>query len=154
MHAEAEEHYRMRLRGPWQYRWLRREGSEPQDAGPAAGGEHPWEGRVKLPADWRELFGETAGAVRFRRVFHRPTNLDDYERVYVVFDGVGGEATVRLNDRELGRIGPQADTAEFHITELLRPSNELMVDTAFDPGASEAAPGGLWKTVALEVRAE
>lgn len=143
----------MNLKGPWDYEWLsghtpRSEPSTgtPPGSAPAAGG------RIKLPAEWRSVFGSSAGTVRFRRRFGRPTNLDPDERVDLVFDGVGGAVRVLLNGQPLGLIRDTDAAARFDVTTLLQPRNEVTVDVAFDPSRHPDKPGGLWAAVALEIR--
>lgn len=146
--------HRIRLRGPWEYEWLAPplQPPEQQDRSdtkcPAA------QGRVKMPIDWRSLFGDRVGKVRFRRRFGCPTNLEPHERVFLVFDGIGGEAQVTLNDRPLGAIAAEKDTAEFEVTGLLNWRNQMTVDIDFDPARSPGRPGGLWAAVVLEMRWE
>ncbi|MGH7129010.1 MAG: NRDE family protein, partial [Planctomycetaceae bacterium] len=80
--------HRIHLRGPWDYEWLSTSADSRIAVAPA--------GRMKMPASWRDRFGEAAGTVRFRRRFHRPTNLEPRERVFLVFDGIGGRGSVSL----------------------------------------------------------
>jgi len=108
--------------------------------------------RVVLPASWQTLFGAESGRAEFGRKFNQPTNLESHEHVWVVFDGIRGEATVRINRQPLGQIAPTAATAEFEITRHLVLHNELVVDLSFVPDADPAQPGGLWGPVALEIR--
>jgi len=132
------EPYRIRLRGPWKYEWL-----EPKDRPEGSG-------TVQMPARWEELFGKRAGRVRFQRRFGRPTNLEPSERVFVVFEGVGGNATVWLNGQPLGQLkGPRG---AFDVTELLRPSNQLVVEVEYAPDRWPDTPGGLWGLVLIEIR--
>jgi hypothetical protein len=130
--------HRIRLRGPWECEPLLRYGDN---------AEHPLPPprRMTMPCHWSQggLPGFT-GRVRFRRSFGYPGRLDDYERVWLTFAGVGGEAEAVLNDRPLGRI---ATGSAFEITSLLRQRNELVVEI---DGTAER--GGLWGEVALEVR--
>jgi hypothetical protein len=98
-----------------------------------------------MPCRWRECgLADFTGAVRFTRRFGYPGRIDDYERVWLTFAGVAGQADVCLNGTTLGHIdGP----AEFEITRWLNERNHLQVDV-------EGAGGecGLWGEVALEVR--
>lgn len=129
--------HRIRLRGPWHYEWLGDSKPEPQS------------GRVTLPNEWRELFGETAGRVRFQRTFHCPTNLAEASRVDLVFEGLGGEASVTLNGQELCESASE-NPLRFAITEFLCPTNILQVDVHFQPNKTPQ-PGGLWGLVVLEI---
>ncbi len=133
--------HNIRLRGPWQYEWLSKTSIEPAV------------GRTALPAKWSELFEDQAGLVRFCRKFHRPTNLEPGNVVSLVFEGVSGEATFRLNGQELGTVSATESTEfplRFPITKWLEPSNELQVDLEFDPKQTPT-PGGLWGLVLLEI---
>ena len=132
--------HRMHLKGPWEI--------EIPEGGDLAAVPR----RVKLPASWQELFGDFRGTLRFCRRFHKPTNLDEHERVWLVFDGLGGLARVYVNDQELGTVGPTTPTGEFDITPLLQFTNRLHVDVGFIEPAASTAPGGLWAPVALEIR--
>lgn len=100
---------------------------------------------MTMPCHWSQggLPGFT-GRVRFRRSFGYPGRLDDYERVWLTFAGIGGEAESVLNDRPLGRI---ATGSAFEITSFLRPRNELVIEI---DGTAEQ--GGLWGEIVLEVR--
>jgi hypothetical protein len=133
--------HRMHLKGPWQYRLL----DSDANANPTAA-----KGRIKLPAAWQDCFADYRGSVRYERHFNCPTNLDPHERVYVVFEEIGGEATIRLNETLLGNAGGGPGPFEFEIKSLLQPRNLLVVDVAFHGGNER--PGGLWAPVALEIR--
>jgi hypothetical protein len=130
--------HRIRLRGPWECEPLRRRGADAEQPLPPPC-------RLTMPCRWSEggLPGFT-GRMRFRRSFGYPGRIDAHERVWLTFAGLGGAAEVRLNDHFLGSI---AAPAEFEVTPLLRPRNELVVEIE---GTSEQ--GGLWGEVALEVR--
>jgi hypothetical protein len=137
--------HRIHLKGPWHYEPLRRNGPDSDSD------ELPPPGRATMPCTWQQMLGEFRGVVRFVRPFHRPTNLDSDERVFVVFLAVGGQGEVRLDGRPLGRLetrdGPQA----ADITDHLRPDMHLTIDLEFD-SPDAANPGGLWGPVALEIR--
>jgi beta-galactosidase/beta-glucuronidase len=132
--------HRIRLRGPWKFQWL----SDPKP--------DPESGRASLPQEWRELFGTNAGRVRFQRTFHAPTNLEPTSQVNLVFEGIGGDCRVSLNDREFG--GQEGASREsmlrFDITEGLLPSNDLRIEVQFLPNQT-TQPGGLWGMVVLEI---
>lgn len=138
--------YRIHLKGPWSFEWL----SEPLNT-PLANSQNLLAGaRVRMPCDWQSIFGSAAGRVRFSRRFHRPTNLTADDRVKISFDGVGGAATVSMNDHPLGGVQNNTSTVSFDVTELLGPSNMLVVEVSFVP-AEHTAPGGLWGSVAVEI---
>lgn len=127
--------HRIRLRGPWECQPLRRHGE----------GSLPSLCRMAMPCRWSEGgLPDFSGLVRFTRSFGYPGRIDSYERVWLTFAAVGGEAEVRLNGQPLGRLtGP----TEFEVTRLLRPRNELIVEIE-----GTAEQGGLPGEVALEVR--
>lgn len=135
----------MHLKGPWQYQLL---ADSSDDSRPSAGRPEQ-AGRIKLPADWQECFGEFRGRVRYERHFNRPTNLDPEERVYVVFEEIGGQASVQLNETDLGIAGNKPGPFEFEIKDLLQQRNLLCVEVEF---LAENEPGGLWAPVAIEIR--
>ncbi len=103
--------------------------------------------RMTLPCRWADGgLPDFTGRVRFRRRFGYPGQIDDYERVWLICEGVSDQATVRLNGADLGDIrgdGP----FEFDATRLLQPRNELILDV---DGTAER--GGVWGETALEVR--
>jgi hypothetical protein len=105
-----------------------------------------------MPQDWRDIFGETEGLVQFQRTFHSPTNLEPGTQIDLVFEGLGGEARIVLNDHAVTPPDSPADSPlRFEITETLQPSNNLRVEIQFDPEHS-SEPGGLWGMVVLEIR--
>ena len=128
--------HRIRLRGPWECEPLERSG----------GGSVPPRRRVTMPGSWAELgLPGFAGRVRFIRKFGYPGRIDDYERVWLVGDGMEGVAEIRLNDTELS-MAQQAPFA-FEVTALLKQHNRLQVTISADSDR-----GGLWGEVALEIR--
>jgi hypothetical protein len=142
------EAHRIHLRGPWECEPLR--SAEFAESGDPAPSDAV---RVTMPAPWREIHGDRRGRARFRRKFHRPTNLDPDERLFLVFEGVRGRAVVDLDDRRLGEIAGGSPSVEFEVTRLVRPNSELVLDVEYDPALDEATPPTtLWRTVALEIR--
>ncbi len=131
--------HRMHLKGPWEVFAI-------------PGSDQPCEIRtVTMPQSWRTLFGSVAGTARFRRAFHRPTNLDPHETVWIVLTEVGGTGRVWLNDQPCGTFDAlSASPPRFEITHHLKPRNHLIVEVTFDPG-STTAEGGLYGAVALEI---
>lgn len=129
--------HRIHLRGPWNYEWLDDSRHDPKI------------GRVSLPKEWRELFGDVGGHVRFQRTFHCPTNLSETSRVDLVFEGIGGEAVVTLNGHMLGETDSE-NPLRLTITDHLRPTNDLQVELQFQPEKTPR-PGGLWGLVVLEI---
>jgi hypothetical protein len=88
---------------------------------------------------------EFRGRIRFRRAFGYPGRIDVSERIWLTFRGVQGQATVALNNHQLGEL---AGSGEFDVTQTLQQRNMLLVDV--DCSAPDC---GLWDEVALEVRA-
>ncbi|MEX0715666.1 MAG: hypothetical protein WD066_03730 [Planctomycetaceae bacterium] len=144
--------HRIRLRGPWKYEWFAARSDPPSLDSPATDPSAVLVGVATMPARWDALFGRRAGRVRFRRVFHRPTNLDPDERVYVVVERLIAGATLELDGHRLGRIAPDEERGEFDITSLVRPNSELSIELAHDPRADDARAGEVWGTVAVEIR--
>ncbi len=142
-------HHRMHLKGPWQYEWVTSLSVSNVvkclDVG---------EGKVIMPASWQSIFGSTSGTVRFFRRFGQPTNLESEERVFIVFDGVGGSARVAVNDHILGTMSDSDRPIGFEVTNLLQASNQLVVELDFDVDRADGAPGGLWAPVAIEIRSD
>ncbi len=130
--------HRIRLRGPWECQPLQRLGER-------AGEPLPSPCRLCMPCRWSEggLAG-FAGRVRLRRAFGYPGRLDDYERAWLTFAGVGGRAEAMLNERSLGRV---VTGSAFDVTNHLKSRNQLIVDL---DGTAET--DGLWGEVALEIR--
>jgi hypothetical protein len=129
--------HRIRLRGPWECEPLRRSGDSTEPLPPPC--------RMTLPCRWSEGgLPHFSGRVRFRRSFGYPGRIDAHERVWLTFAGLSDEAELRLNHQSLGRI---AAAAEFEVTPLLRPRNELVVELE-----GTAEQGGLWGEAALEIR--
>lgn len=137
--------HRIHLKGPWEYHWSPPESANSKDAA---------EGSVNMPRDWHSLFGDRAGTAQFRRPFHRPTNLDSHEQVFIVLTEVRGDGTIFLNDIDVGMIHGIGRPVEFEVTSLLKSFNQLMINLHFDPVSSAGAPGGLFGAVALDIRSQ
>jgi len=131
--------HRINLKGPWDYEWL---------DGPAVPASS--DGRVTMPAEWNALFGPVAGRAVFRRRFHSPTNLEPDDRVWLVFDRVGGRGTVAVNGEVVGKLTSSDQSQRFDMAARLQPFNEAAVELEFDP-ATDANPGGLYAPVAIEI---
>jgi hypothetical protein len=135
--------HRIRLRGPWTCEPLfRMEGD-----GSRSTVDLPAPFRMTMPGRWEEGgLLDFRGGVRLVRRFGYPGRIDDFEHVWLTFEGAAERATASLNGQPLGswEEGP----AEFEVTPLLKPRNLLIVDVE-----SQAPGGGLWGEVALEVRA-
>jgi hypothetical protein len=129
--------HRIRLRGPWECEAVSSDCEKEVAAARAAR-------RVNLPCRWEDL-GDPAGRVRFRRRFGYPGRIDDYERVWLIFEGLCGVKEIRLNGHSLLEREPAQ--SEFAITELLKERNELVVDVE----AGSAVDASLFEA-ALEIR--
>lgn len=109
-----------------------------------------------MPCEWRTLFGDKSGTATFSRRFHRPTNLEPHEQVFLVFDGIGGEGQLRLNDEPLRSVAHSDRPIECEVTNRLLSFNRLEVELQFSPSDTEsdtvAVHGGLYESVALEIR--
>ena len=141
--------HRMHLHGPWQYEWL---SAEPFDS------VVPRTGRVTMPCQWKSLFGDVAGKARFRRRFHKPTNLEQHEQVFIVLEDVTGRVQVSINDSVLGTADNPQKTLDYEITDSLKPFNELSVEIEFDPASTSINEDSnsvtLWEWVAIEIRTQ
>ena len=127
--------HRIRLKGPWEF----------------ASADGSQSGRVTMPAEWDDLFDENVKQATFRRLFHQPTNLDAGDRVFLVFDGVGGNGEFRLNGHSAGELIESDEPQRFDVTELLVPFSELVVE--LHRNSETERPGGLHDVVALEIEA-
>ncbi len=101
--------------------------------------------RMRLREPWHKQ--STPEGIHCRRRFGYPGRIDDYERVWLVFEGVAGPATVSLNGHVLGKNHGQAHSFEFDVTSLLQPRNELSM--VIECVANDER---LWDEVAIEVR--
>jgi len=127
--------HRIRLRGPWEMDVV------------SLGGELSTT-RVTMPARWQEIGLEgQAGVVCFRRRFGLPRHLDDWERVWLVCEGLVGPASWSLNGDKVLPGGDGGDVVEAEITPLLRERNELTVELG--PGDPDQL---VWEELALEIR--
>lgn len=143
--------YRIFLRGPWQCEPLARAERDANGGIAWSTSPLPAPSTVRLPATWKDLFGSFRGRIRFRRRFHRPTNLEPEDRVYLAFDGIGGAAAISTNGCLLGAVPAHGGTAQFDITDVLTNENELLVDLEFTALAGVPDAGGLYAAVALEI---
>ncbi|MFM7148649.1 MAG: hypothetical protein ACKO23_02285 [Gemmataceae bacterium] len=132
--------HRMRLRGPWSYQPLARDGGSLEPLPPP--------GRITMPARWSDVgLRDFHGKVGFHRDFGYPGRIDDWERVWLTIASVAGRAMVRLNETELTSEPFEGDW-QVDITRQLRPRNQLVIEVEGN------ASGGLPGEVALEVRAQ
>lgn len=131
----------IKLKGPWSVTLFTDDRS-----GPEANNR-----TVRLPADWRSLFGETAGRAVFERRFNRPTGLTDGHRVRILFREVAGTLVVRLNDEPLSIEHPNDSASLVEITGRMRPHNQLSVEIECDSNDAPHQPRGLWQPVLLQI---
>lgn len=158
--------HRINLRGPWDVQplsatRLRRDGSSEALPGPV-----PPPLKMRLPARWHDAgLPGFQGRVRFRRNFSWPKELASYERLWLVLLGVDWRADVFLNGEPLGSFTGPFLPHEIEITRHVRDRNELTIDVdcpKADPLSAQqflrrgklGPGGGLWGTVAVEVRRE
>lgn len=139
--------HRINLKGPWDYRPVQRMPGE--IAKSPAGAPLPTAGTVKFPADWQTILGDFRGTLQFTRRFNCPTNLEATDKVYLVLDGVGGTAEIKLNQQPVGTVREPDHTARFDVTAALRLHNLLEITINWNGPATEL--GGLWGPVALEI---
>ncbi len=107
--------HRINLKGPWEYEWVDGVVEGEPEFGFAK------TGRVKMPTDWLLVFGTATGTVRFRRRFHRPTNLAADERVWIAFAAVGGVGTVAVNGATIGSVVCSPEPQRFDATDVRSP---------------------------------
>jgi len=143
--SEPYDRHWIRLRGPWDVSSVAESGTDSVE-------------RVRLPADWRTLFGEQTGTACFQRRFQCPTHLDDDERVCVTLLDVRAQVHCQLNGQDvpplaapLGDPGcwPAESCLSFDLTDLLQPSNQLRL--ALTVEQLPADPVGLHEPVLLEI---
>lgn len=135
--------HRIRLLGPWEFCWHE---TSPETAPPNI------RGTTTLPQSWQSVFGSASGRATFSRRFHRPTNLEPHERVFLVLTAVRGAGQATLNGIALGEFTSDGGSVEFDITDLLLAFNLLSIDLAFTPDSAAEQPGGLFEPVVLEIR--
>lgn len=152
--------HRMNLKGPWDYEWL----DGPHSVSNSTVGETEGipnsfllpHSRVRMPSSVEDAWGVVSGRVRFRRRFQKPTNLDPHERVHIAFDGLGGNATVTVNDSLLATLCNVTEPCSYDVTSCLGPTNILQVELLWnplenDPSHGDQIRGGLWGAVGIEI---
>jgi hypothetical protein len=131
--------HRIHLRGPWVMGWINAERGSPH--------------RVRLPAEWHDLFGAASGRVRLTRKFHQPTNLEPREEVDLVLHDWPGIWVVTLNQQAVGEFRDPSP-ARIAIKSLLQPVNSLTFETQIEPPTSQLSRPQLVGNVALEIRSD
>lgn len=116
--------HRIRLRGPWEFEWLK---------APAGLTDDRRNGRLALPSTWRGAFGPLAGTVRLSRRFGSPADPDPTDRVWLELSVPHAEASAMLNGDWLGTFPP--GTARLDVTGRLAPHNRLDLDLSTDEPA-------------------
>ena len=132
----------IRLKGPWEVTFF------PADQSTTASVDQRI---IHLPAEWRDLFGDTPGRAVFERRFNRPTGLTDGHNVRLLLRDVAGELCVRLNDERLPIERTADSITAVEITGRMEPHNRLRVEIEFDPCEDPECPGGLWQPVILQI---
>ena len=137
----------IRLHGPWTARVV-----EPQ----GQSGDCPSECRLHIPSDWGDWLGHSfRGRVEYRRRFGLPTQLDPDQAVWLVFEAVDFEASISLNEIELGTMQLGDDPFRVEIGNRMQKSNHLKVvidlPAEADRGERNSMAGGLIGAVRLEI---
>jgi hypothetical protein len=134
--------HRINLRGPWKLE---------QGTDIAALAQ-----KVRLPAEWGEIFANWSDRVRLTRTFHRPTNLEPTEIVELVFEHWPGVWVISLNQRPLAefRDASAESPGRIAVTQLLEPTNTLSAETDLARQFDGAVPAGQFGNIALEIRSD
>ena len=132
--------HRINLRGPWKLE---------QGTDIAAVAQ-----KVRLPAEWGEIFANCSDRVRLTRTFHRPTNLEPTEIVELVFEHWPGVWVISLNQRPLGefRDASAESPQRIAVTQLLEPTNTLSAETDLSPQSGRDERRAPFGTISLEIR--
>ena len=145
--------HRIHLGGPWEYFWRTfDEGNSPQGVGTKTIEEYPQRGRANMEATWEQLFEDQPGEAVFRRAFHWPTPAEPPHEVWLLFEGIGGQGTVQLNDVILGNFDGANEQRRFLVTDQLILRNQITVRMTCEPGHRTSHGGGLFGPVILEIR--
>lgn len=134
--------HQIHLRGPWELEWC---------SGVTASAQ-----KIRLPADWNDLFGGRSGRVRLTRKFHRPTNLGPKEEVDLVFQQWPGVWAISLNRRHVAEFRDSSPECpeRITITALLQPTNVLSAETQIEQPTDQKTRRGLMGKIALEIRGD
>lgn len=103
--------HNIRLRGPWQYRFL-------EDSKPS--------GTVEMPSLIGQLnANDPYAAVEFTRSFNWMAKLEPDERIFLTIDRGVGNCTVHLNGQQLATFSSVWGGRHFDVTSLLAGRNQL-----------------------------
>ena len=153
----------IRLRGPWRYRPLARTVRLADGSSRPEEGTMPPAGRATLPDDWGATLGDDfRGRVEFRRQFNMPTGLSAIDKVFLVVEKIDAFGSLSLNGSTPLSIPPRASETRIQISELLKPTNELVVEVELPrltddsqplprPPERQSQAGGLIGEVRLEL---
>lgn len=98
-----------------------------------------------MPARFGDCGWAQCRRARFYRKFGRPRQLDSWERVWLIGEGVEGAAEFWINGHSVGR--QENGAFAFPVTEAIDQRNELIAEVAV-----QNPTGGLWGEICLEVR--
>ena len=132
--------HRINLAGPWHVLGCDR----------ATEVAHAVSARVRFPVNWQALFESESTSIEMVRGFHRPTSLDAHDRVYLVFEGLVGNGTIRLNDVQLRTFSAAETSVAVEVTQLLQPFNRTRLKIEPPDELVADTPAG---TVAIEIHA-
>lgn len=143
--------HRIPLRGPWEYEPVVLSSGEHAAAEVAHGRPFLKAARAHFPAGWDVLFGNSCGCARFRRRFHRPTNLDPDERVILEIAAVGGVGKLTVNGVELGTVRHSREPQRYDVTDVLTGNDELIIELQWNGETTLSDRGGLYAPIVLEI---
>ena len=114
------------------------------------------ESRHPIPSDWENWLGTSfRGRVEYQRRFGLPTQLETGQAVWLVLEAVDYEASISLNEIELGSMRLGDSPFRVDIGNRLQHSNHLKVvvelPTEAERGERNSAAGGLIGSVRLEI---
>jgi beta-galactosidase/beta-glucuronidase len=114
------------------------------------------ESRRPIPADWEDWLGTSfRGRVEYQRRFGLPTQLEPGQAVWLVLEAVDYEASISLNEIELGSMRLGDNPFRVDIRNRLQHSNHLKVvidlPAEAERGERNSAAGGLIGSVRLEI---
>lgn len=139
--TDTPAEHRIRLRGPWKYRWLNT--NAPAVAEPQT---------FRHPEEWLDLIAGKTGRMELSRVFHAPTNMEPHEQLFVVLTGVHATGEVFLNGASLGPFDTHVNCYEFGCPLPLPWTNTLTIELAFGAITVPSMIPGLYDSVELVIR--